>query len=73
MIGSGGNMHIEFSDVVLVTETTVTIRQSRRRTTVPKEIVDRLGIAPNDKLRWVLLTDGTLIVSKIDVSGNAVT
>jgi len=66
-------MHIDFSDVVLVTETSVTIRESRRRTTVPKEIVDRLGIAPDDKLRWILLKDGTLIVSKVDIPGSAAT
>lgn len=57
-------MHIELDDVEFVTETSVTIRQSRRRTTVPKEIVDRLGLANADKLRWALLRDGTVVITK---------
>lgn len=58
-------MHIDLDQVDFVTETALTIRQSRRRTTVPKEIVDRLGLTPEDRLRWVLLTDGTVIVTRV--------
>ncbi|NLP04910.1 hypothetical protein GX411_03015 [Candidatus Fermentibacteria bacterium] len=57
-------MHIELDDVEFVTETSVTIRQSRRRTTVPKDIVDRLGLLNTDRLRWALLRDGTVVVTK---------
>ena len=57
-------MHIELDDVEFVTETSVTIRQSRRRTTVPKEIVDRLGLLNTDRLRWALLRDGTVVITK---------
>ena len=35
-------MRVDLDDVYFITETTVTIRGSRRRTTVPKEIVERL-------------------------------
>jgi hypothetical protein len=58
-------MHVELDDVEFVTETAVTIRQSRRRTTVPKEIVDRLHLTNADRIRWVLLTDGTVMVSRV--------
>jgi len=58
-------MHIDLDQVDFVTETALTIRQSRRRTTVPKEIVDRLGLTPEDKLRWVLLVDGTVILTRV--------
>jgi hypothetical protein len=56
-------MHIELDDVEYVTETAVTIRGSRRRTTVPKEISDRLRLENADKLRWALLRDGTVLIS----------
>ncbi len=58
-------MHVDLEQVDFVTETALTIRESRRRTTVPKEIVDRLGLTPEDRLRWVLLTDGTVLVTKV--------
>lgn len=57
-------MHIDLDEVDFVTETALTIRQSRRRTTVPKEIVDRLKLTSEDRLRWVLLLDGSVIVTK---------
>jgi|GEM_PF-659869 len=58
-------MHVELDDVEFVTETAVTIRGSRRRTTVPKEITDRLGLLNADKLRWVLLKDGTVLITHV--------
>ncbi|HRY62011.1 MAG TPA: hypothetical protein P5266_07385 [Candidatus Fermentibacter sp.] len=62
-------MHVDLDQVDFVTETALTIRESRRRTTVPKEIVDRLGLTPEDRLRWVLLTDGTVLVTKVRRQG----
>jgi len=62
-------MHVDLEQVDFVTETALTIRESRRRTTVPKEIVDRLGLTPEDRLRWVLLTDGTVLVTKVRRQG----
>ncbi len=58
-------MQVDLDDVAFVTETAVTIRESRRRTTVPKEIVDRLHLTSEDRLRWVLLTDGTVLISRV--------
>ncbi|MCD6409684.1 MAG: hypothetical protein J7L98_05045 [Candidatus Verstraetearchaeota archaeon] len=53
------------NDVEYVTETTVTIRGSRRRTTVPKVIVDKLAIKDKDRLRWMLLKDKTILITKV--------
>lgn len=53
------------NDVDYVTETTITIRESRRRTTVPKEIVDTLGFQNGDKIRWVLFHDGKIMITKV--------
>ena len=58
-------MKIELDDVVYLTETSVTIRNSRRRTTVPKEITERLALEDGDKLRWILLKNGNLILMKV--------
>ena len=56
---------IDIDDVLYITETSVTIRESRRRTTVPKEIVDELGLVNGDRLRWILFDDGRIIVTKV--------
>ena len=55
-------MKIELDEVVHVQETALTIRGSRRRTTVPGDIVRYLGLADGDRIRWVLLKDKTLVV-----------
>ena len=57
---------IDINDVEYVTETTLTIRESRRRTTVPKEIVDALGFENGDKIRWILFQDGKIMISKVN-------
>ena len=51
-------MKIDLDNVAYVGETSVTIRQSRRRITIPKEIVDKLDIHDGDKVRWILFNDG---------------
>ena len=61
----GDVMKINLDDVAYVGETSVTIRQSRRRITIPKEIIDRLDIKDGDKIRWVLFNDGRLCISSI--------
>ena len=58
-------MKIDLDDVAYVGETSVTIRQSRRRITIPKEIVDKLDIHDGDKIRWVLFNDGRLCISSV--------
>jgi len=58
-------MKINMDDVEYVTETSVTIRGSRRRTTVPKYIVEKLDIKDGDKLRWILFKDNSIIITKV--------
>ncbi|MEM2934837.1 MAG: AbrB/MazE/SpoVT family DNA-binding domain-containing protein [Candidatus Thermoplasmatota archaeon] len=59
-------MKIDMKDVEYVTETSVTIRGSRRRTTLPKHIVEKIGIKDGDKIRWILFKDGTIYVMKVE-------
>ena len=60
-------MQINLDEVEYITETTLTIRGARRRTTVPKEIVEHFGLKDGDRIRWILFKDNTLIiVPKID-------
>jgi len=51
--------------VEYVSETALTIRGTRRRTTIPKTIVDRLELEDGDKIRWIMFKDGTISVSRI--------
>jgi bifunctional DNA-binding transcriptional regulator/antitoxin component of YhaV-PrlF toxin-antitoxin module len=57
-------MRIELEDVDYVTETTVTIRETRRRTTVPKVLAERLDLHDGDKLRWILFKDDMVLLSR---------
>ncbi len=56
---------INIDEVIFISETSLTIRESRRRTTVPKEIVDELGLKNGDKLRWILFEDGKILLMKV--------
>jgi bifunctional DNA-binding transcriptional regulator/antitoxin component of YhaV-PrlF toxin-antitoxin module len=58
-------VRVDLDDVYFITETTVTIRGSRRRTTVPKEIVERLSLSDSDRLRWAVLRNGRIIVTRV--------
>jgi AbrB family looped-hinge helix DNA binding protein len=58
-------MKIELDDVKCVKETAITIRGSRRRITVPSEVVEILNLKNGDKLRWVVLKDGTIDIKKV--------
>lgn len=68
---NGGNMQIDLDKVAYIGETSVTIRSSRRRITIPKEIVDYLHISDGDRIRWVLFNDGRLCISKVKPSAAA--
>ena len=59
-------MKVEIDDVEYITETTLTIRETRRRTTVPKEIVDKLNLGNGDKIRWMLFKDNKIVVMKVN-------
>ncbi len=58
-------MNINLDDIEFIKETTLTIRNSRRRTTVPKDIVDKFNLKNGDKIRWILFRDGKIIISKV--------
>jgi bifunctional DNA-binding transcriptional regulator/antitoxin component of YhaV-PrlF toxin-antitoxin module len=58
-------MNVDMDKVEYVTETALTIRGSRRRTTVPKEIVVKLKLKDGDRVRWLLFKNGDIFVSKV--------
>ena len=55
-------MQINLDEVEYITETSLTIRGTRRRTTVPKEIVEHLGFNDGDKIRWILFRDHSVVI-----------
>lgn len=59
-------MNIDLDQVSYIGETSVTIRKSRRRITIPKEVVENLGIRDGDRVRWVLFVDGRLCMTKVE-------
>ena len=60
-------MKIDLDEVRFITETSITIRGSRRRITVPKEVVDYFELNDGDRFVWVLYKGGdlTLVPKKI--------
>lgn len=57
-------MKIELDEVKCIKKTAITIRGSRRRVTVPCEVVEILKLKNGTKLRWVVLKDGTVTINK---------
>jgi len=55
-------MQINLDEVEYITETSLTIRGTRRRTTVPKEIAEHFGLKDGDKIMWILFKDGKVIL-----------
>ena len=58
-------MKIDLNNVKTIKETSITISGSRRRITVPLEVVEILDLKNSDKLRWVVLHDGTINLYKV--------
>ena len=58
-------MKIDLDQVKCIKETAITIRGSRRRITVPSEVVDLLRLKDGEKLRWVVLNDRTISITKV--------
>lgn len=58
-------MKVDLNDVEYISETSLTIRGTRRRTTVPKVIVEKLKLKNGDKIRWVFFKDNTIYISKV--------
>ena len=55
-------MKIDLDEVEYMTETSITIRNARRRVTVPKDVVDHFGLDDGDRFIWILFKDDKLIL-----------
>ena len=58
-------MKVELDDIRCVTDTSITIRGSRRRMTVPSEVVELLNLKDGDKLRWIVFKNGEVQINKV--------
>ncbi len=58
----------DYDDILWMEETTVTARSYRHRTTIPAKIFRMLQLSQGDRLRWIVLRDGSILLSKV---GNA--
>jgi AbrB family looped-hinge helix DNA binding protein len=58
-------MKIDLDTVKCIKETAITIRGSRRRITVPSEVVELLSLKDGDKLKWIVLNDKTITLTKV--------
>jgi bifunctional DNA-binding transcriptional regulator/antitoxin component of YhaV-PrlF toxin-antitoxin module len=58
-------MKVELDDLRCVTDTSITIRGSRRRMTVPSEVVELFNLKDGDKLRWTVFKNGNVQISKV--------
>jgi bifunctional DNA-binding transcriptional regulator/antitoxin component of YhaV-PrlF toxin-antitoxin module len=58
-------MKVELDDVKCIKDTALTIIGSRRRLTVPSEIVETLELKNGDKLRWILFNNGDIQIKKV--------
>jgi bifunctional DNA-binding transcriptional regulator/antitoxin component of YhaV-PrlF toxin-antitoxin module len=58
-------MKVDLERVISITETAITIRGSRRRVTVPSEVVENLNLEDGDKLRWIVFKNNSVYVHKV--------
>ena len=56
---------IELDAIRCIKETAITIKGSRRRITVPSEVVELLDLKNGDKIRWVVFKDGNIQLHKV--------
>ena len=61
----GFPMKVELDDIRCITDTALTIKGSRRRITVPAEVVEILKLKNGDKLRWIVFNGGAVHIQKI--------
>ena len=59
-------MKVDLNDVICITETALTIKGSRRRITVPSEVVELLELGNGDKLRWIVFKNGEIHIQKVN-------
>ena len=60
-------MKVELEDVKCITDTALTIRGSRRRITVPSEVIEVLKLKNGDKLRWIVFNNGNIQLHKVNI------
>jgi antitoxin component of MazEF toxin-antitoxin module len=58
-------MKVDIEEIRCVTDTAITIRGSRRRMTVPSEVVEILKLEDGDKLRLVVFKNGEIHITKV--------
>jgi AbrB family looped-hinge helix DNA binding protein len=58
-------MQVDLDTVHTISETALTIRGSRRRITVPAEVVEQLELRDGDKLRWIVFKDKNIYIQKV--------
>jgi len=58
-------MKVDLENIKCIKDTALTIRGSRRRITVPSEVVEILNLKDGDKLRWIVLKNGSVSISKV--------
>ncbi|MDI6916676.1 MAG: hypothetical protein QMC80_02635 [Thermoplasmatales archaeon] len=56
--------NIKLGDIKFVNDTTITIRKYRRRTTVPKQVLEHLNLKDGAAIRWIIMKNGTVLVMK---------
>ncbi len=65
------SMQVNLDEVEYITETSITIRGSRRRITLPKEIVHHFELEDGDRIMWILFKDDRLILVPKRTSGQS--
>ena len=58
-------MKVDLDNIRCITDTALTIRGSRRRITVPSELVEILNLKDGDKLRWIIFQNGNVQIQKV--------
>ncbi|MGF3554063.1 MAG: AbrB/MazE/SpoVT family DNA-binding domain-containing protein [Thermoplasmatota archaeon] len=58
-------MKVDLENIKCIKDTALTIRKSRRRITVPSEVVKILNLKDGDKLRWIVFKNGSISISKV--------
>jgi len=58
-------MKVDLEEIKCIKETAITIRGSRRRITVPSELVEILKLEDGDKLRWIVFKNGKIDIQKV--------
>ena len=58
-------MKVDLENVKCIRETAITIRGSRRRITVPSEVTELFNLRDGDRLKWVVLKNHTIFLTKV--------